>query len=173
MRRKIFPLFMIALAISACDKQETSTAAAPAEVAPVAVSPVLPQPQPPAAPVAEPVPEAPPVAAREVADPDTPISAYRQIDSNIDLLYIYYAFSGMPVDYELLAGQISGEYRGTSDGFKKQEIMAALKPKIDAKIEEMKSGRYFTLKTDLALNHYDFDLKSFPVQGMVEGLSGR
>lgn len=171
MTRKIISLIMLVLAISACSQQDPP--APSAEAAPTSGTPqAAPMPgMPQAAPmVADSATAVTPTATREIPNPDTPVSAYRSIDGNLDLLYLYYAFSDMPIEYELLAVQVSGEYRSTSDGFKKQEIMAVLKPKIDAKIEEMKTGRYFTLKTELALNHYDFNLKSFPVQGMSEGL---
>lgn len=172
--RQYATLLASLMIVGGCGEKSAAPPAAPTSVVPppvqataptaAAVSPPVVAPAPPA--VSPPPPQ---IASPAVPDANTPAAAYKLIDSNLNLLYIYYAFSGMPIDYEAIATESSQEYRSTSDGFKRQEIMAALKPKIDTQLQEVKTGRYFTVKTnDRALGHYNFDSKSFPVRGITE-----
>lgn len=86
------------------------------------------------------------------------------------LIYLYHALSGLPIDYEKIAGQASAEFRSTTDTFKKKEILEALKPQINAGIANAKSsGRYLYLDFQpgqVSLGHYDLGMKSFPIKNL-------
>lgn len=66
-----------------------------------------------------------------IAEAATPLSTYVNVDSGIQLAYLYYAVSGLPTDYEKLAEISSQDYRSTTDSFKKKDILDTLKPQID------------------------------------------
>lgn len=116
---------------------------------------------------------APVTLALPKADTSIPLSQYQKAVPE-DMVYLYHALSGLPLDYDKIAQQISMEYRSTTDGFKKKDILAALTPKIDAAIAEVKkSGRYVYLDTILELGHYDMAKKAFPVSNMPTADGGR
>lgn len=108
------------------------------------------------------------IAAASVpkADKGTPLESYAVLSGGKPLLFSYYALSGMPVDYEIIAKNISADYSLSSDEFKKRDILAALKPGIDSAIDEAKAKRYFKLSTADGVRAYDFDSKSFPHQSL-------
>lgn len=110
------------------------------------------------------------VAVRNLpkGDPNAQLEKFVDLKSGGEVATLYYAISGLPVDYEKLAPIMSREYRETSDGFKKQEILQALKPRIDASINEAKKNSYYVVDTDIQLQHYDFSTKSFPVNGVPD-----
>lgn len=97
------------------------------------------------------------------ADKSTPLEQYTKLDSDHQLMFAYYAFSGLPIDYEKIAANYSQEYRNTSDTFKKNDILTALKPRIDAEMTKIKTQRYFKIDNDTNLGHYDTAKKSFAI----------
>lgn len=105
------------------------------------------------------------------ADLSVPLTNYVKLEDGNQLMFMYYALSELPIDYEKIAGQYSREFQGTSDGFKRQDILTALKPRIDAEIVKAKSNRYFvhTITGSLrnSLHTYDFAGKSFPLAERV------
>ncbi|EIM04444.1 MULTISPECIES: DUF4852 domain-containing protein [Gammaproteobacteria] len=102
----------------------------------------------------------------------TPDSAYVEITKGNQLMFLYAAFSGLPPDYDKMASAFSSEFRNTSDEFKKHDLMAAIKPKLDAEIANAKAHPYVLLTDDNpGLSHYDFDKKSFQI-GTAEFQSG-
>lgn len=103
------------------------------------------------------------VASLPQPDWNTPDSAYVPITKGTQLMYLYAAFSGMPPDYDKMASAISQDYNMTSDQFKKHDMVAALKPKIDAGIADAKAHPYIVITDDPQLGHYDFQRKAFPV----------
>lgn len=103
------------------------------------------------------------VASLPQPDWNTPDSAYVPISKSTQLTYLYAAFSGMPPDYDKIASAISQDYSMTSDQFKKHDMLAALKPKIDAGIADAKAHPYIIITDDPQLGHYDFQRKAFPV----------
>lgn len=103
-------------------------------------------------------------AARPQPGWSTPDSAYVPVTKGSQLMYLYAAFSGMPPDYDKMASAISQDYSMTSDQFKKHDMLAALKPKIDAGIADAKAHPYIVITDDSPnLGHYDFQRKAFPV----------
>ncbi|MFM2280003.1 MAG: hypothetical protein RLZZ444_2234 [Pseudomonadota bacterium] len=104
------------------------------------------------------------IAALPQPDPSTPDSAYVPIADASQLMFLYAANSGLPPDYEQLATQYSSDYRETQDSFRKRDLLAALTPKIDARIADAKTHPYLVW-TDSSpdLGHYDFNRKGFPL----------
>lgn len=100
------------------------------------------------------------------ADASTAEASYVPVNSGAQLAYLYYAVSGMPVDYEKLAGIVSQEFRTTSNEFKKHEILQTLKPKIDQQIASFKQNRYVVIDTSYQLDHIDMASKTFPLRGL-------
>lgn len=107
-------------------------------------------------------------AAAALPQPDAskPLSSYRKLgDNNADAMFLYQAVSSLPPDYEKLANGISKEFRDTSDSFRKQELLVALKPQMEQQIAQAKASPYgyITLKYNNNLEAYDFQRKGFPV----------
>lgn len=107
-------------------------------------------------------------AAAALPQPDAskPLSSYRKLgDNNADAMFLYQAVSSLPPDYEKLANGISKEFRDTSDSFRKQELLVALKPQMEQLIAQAKASPYgyITLKYNNNLEAYDFQRKGFPV----------
>lgn len=104
-------------------------------------------------------------------DASKPLTEYREISGGNDLMFLYYAQLGIPVDYDKVAQIYSEDYRRTSDTFKKQDIVNALKPRIDSQIEAARSGRYVIWTIDSPYNSllssYRMETKSFPVQQLT------
>ena len=144
----------LALTLGACSKKDENPAAAPA-----AQAPGLAELKNPAtvAKVAE--------STLPKGDPATPLNAYRKIDSGHQVMFLYYALSNMPVPYEDIAQVYSPDYSRTSDSFKRNDIVQALKPRVDQEITSAKSGRYVMLEQqdNSLLQRYNFEKKSFGV----------
>lgn len=152
----IFALISSALLAAACgNKAEDSSAKAPAAggladlKSPAAV-------------------KAAAASTSQRGDASKPLTEYREITGGNDLMFLYYALLGIPVDYDKVAQIYSEDYRRTSDTFKKQDIVNSLKPRIDSQIEAARGGRYVVWTIDSPYNpllsSYRMETKSFPVQ---------
>lgn len=107
------------------------------------------------------------LAALPQADASVPVEKYVPLTSGNQLMFMYYGLSNMPVDYEKVASIYSRDYRATSDAFKKQDILKALTPRIDAEIAKAKELRYYQVEFDANLGSYDFNAKGFPVDNSI------
>ena len=107
------------------------------------------------------------------ADKSIPLEQYQELDSGKQLLFAYIAFSGMPLDYNNVASQISKEYARESDDFKKRDLLEALKPSIDKEVAKAKETRYFYMDMDENVGNYDFDAKAFPIPALADSKSIR
>lgn len=97
-------------------------------------------------------------------DLGTPEASYVKVDSGNQLMFLYAANSNLPANYEKLASSFSAEYRNTSDNFKKHDLLEALKPQLEAKIQEARTHPYVLWGVrSPELDHYDFERKGFPV----------
>jgi PAS domain-containing protein len=107
------------------------------------------------------------------ADPATPASAYVALSSGEQLMYLYYAVSGLPLPLDELAEQLSRDYRATQDQFRRQDILKALEPRIRAAVDAAKQQRYVIWEADgQVIEAYDFARKQFPVnEGYWKGNS--
>lgn len=150
-----------ALAVTGCDKKKDEVPVG-AFARPTAENTARPP---------EKVAPPPPSKALPKADAATPLTSYVKLEEGNQLMFMYYALSGLPVDYEKIAERYSREYQNTSDGFKRQDILTALKPRIDGEIEKAKAGRYFIYTIGGAikytLNPYDFASKAFPLNDNI------
>lgn len=102
-------------------------------------------------------------AAMPQGNIDTPLSQYKELTSDNDIMFAYYALSSIPVDYDKVLMSYSEDYRRASDEFKKQDTLKALKPKIDQEIAIAKNARYLKMTWNgFSLKKYDFQAKAFP-----------
>lgn len=100
-------------------------------------------------------------------DPNTPAASYVDIDSGNQIMFAYLATAGMPIDYNDVAGSYSRDYTSTSDEFKKNDLLKALKVKIDAGVAQAAQQRYVKLEIGDPVGKYDFEKKGFPLDSSV------
>lgn len=109
--------------------------------------------------------------ARQLPQPDrsVPLEQYREITSGHELMFLWLAKAGMPVDHAKVADDYSDDYRRMQDAFRKNDLLAALKPRIDEGIAHARQSPYLIWDSSESslLDHYDFDSKSFPVRASV------
>lgn len=149
---KCMSVALLAVAAAACSKPETSTA-------PAAGTAAVPE-----SATAQP-------SVRQLPQPNrsVPLEQYREITSGHELMFLWIANAGMPADYASIAADYSDEYRRTQDAFRRNDLLAALKPRIDAGIAQAKQSPYLIWDSSESslLDHYDFETKSFPVRASV------
>ena len=103
------------------------------------------------------------VAALPQPDANKPLSSYPEIESGMQVMFLYVAASRLPPDYTKLAETFSSEYRGTSDSFRKNDLMQAIKPQLEEKIAIAKSAPYGWMEieghngTALTIHGYAYD----------------
>lgn len=107
-------------------------------------------------------------------DKSKPLDAYTKLTSGNQLMYAYIALANLPVDYEKIATHVSQEYRSTLDGFKKQDILTALKPRIDGEIAKAKDVHYVRYDDYYSvfyspLSNYNFERKGFNLTTLKPG----
>ena len=111
-----------------------------------------------------------PVAAEQAAsglpqpDMKKPLSSYPELQSGQQIMFLYVAASKLPPDYPKLAEWISDDYRMTSDNFRKNDLLSALKPQMEQKIKQAEANPYAWMQVDgVSLEPYDFERKGFSV----------
>ena len=103
-------------------------------------------------------------AALPQPDANKPLGDYPELDSGNQLMFLYVAASKLPPDYAKLAQSFSKEYRNSSDSFRKNDLLQAIKPQLDQNIAQATANPYGWMEVDDAgLGAYDFDRKGFPV----------
>lgn len=100
-------------------------------------------------------------------DPNTPASSYVELDSGNQIMFAYLGIAGMPIDYNEVATIYSRDYRSASDEFKKNDLLNALKGKIDAGVAQAAQQRYVKLEIADSIQKYDFEQKGFPLDSSV------
>lgn len=166
MQTKIFKPYVVlllaltaTLSTTACTKKTPNTAAAPAAANTPApeneASANGQQATPPSSSLAG--------ATLPQPDPNYPTANYINLTSANQLMFLYYALSGMPADYSKIAKEYSRDYRNTSDEFKQHDILKAITPQIDASISAAKNQRYCWVTTNINVAHYNFSKKTFPI----------
>ncbi|WP_175994702.1 hypothetical protein [Burkholderia vietnamiensis] len=114
------------------------------------------------------------LTATAAPQPDLSISPdrYEMLQSGNQLMFQYYALSGVPVDYQSAARYMSEEYRQTSDTFRQQDLLKGLRPRIDAALAHAKANHYFRMDIDMTgsskLSAYDFKNKGFYVDDVFD-----
>lgn len=152
--KPIFAALALSVALSACSQEAPQTPPVPAQPA-AAPAPVA----------AVPLPQ---------ADPATPLAQYQTLNSGNQLMFLYHALSRLPIDEDAAAQSLSRDYATTSDAFRKRDLLAALKPRIDAGI----SGATPYLRLDVngsrsLLDSYDFKRQGFNVKEFSDSGSSR
>ena len=107
-------------------------------------------------------------AAAAVPQPDAtrPLSSYPEVDSGMQIMFLYVAASRLPPDVVKLAETYSSEYRETNDSFRKNDLMQAIKPQLEEKIAIAKAMPYGWMEIDDSdnLGAYDFERKGFAIE---------
>lgn len=106
-----------------------------------------------------------------LADRSTPLTSYRELDGGRRLIFAFLAVSPLPLDYQKVATLTSTEYATERDEFRKRDLMQALKPQIDAEIEQAKANKYYFLTIGGGLDKYDFESKSFRHREFIDPTS--
>jgi hypothetical protein len=109
-------------------------------------------------------------AALPQPDAAKPLAAYTELESGNQIMFLYVAASKLPPDYEKLAASYSNEYRNTSDSFRKNDLLQAIKPQLEQKIAQASADPYGWMEVDDArLGAYDFQRKGFPIGEFEDG----
>lgn len=105
-----------------------------------------------------------PIESLPLGDPNYPIDSYKEILSNNDLMFTYYALSKEQPDYDKITSNYALQYWATNDQFKRRDLVESQKPEIDKEIAARKDARYVKLKVNATwkVQKYDFDKKAFP-----------
>lgn len=103
-------------------------------------------------------------AALPQPDPNKPLSAYSEVSSGQDVMFLYAATSQTPPDFEDLAQTFSPEYRQTIDAFGKNDLMQTIKPQLEQGIAKAAAASYAWVDIgDARLESYDFERQGFTV----------
>ena len=86
----------------------------------------------------------------------------------LDLAYIYYDVSGLPVPWKALAN-FYDEYRSAKDEFERREVYAQILPIMKKSSEEISQTKTFLIRTETSVGEYDFDREAFPL-GISDGM---
>lgn len=108
-------------------------------------------------------------------DASVPIAQYTELASGNQLMYLYHALSGMPIDHAAAASEVSREYNSTSDSFRKRDLLAALKPRIDASVADAAGQPYIRIDISASsqLGKYDFERKGFALKALNDASTTR
>ena len=111
-------------------------------------------------------------ARASLPQPDAakPLAAYTELESGNQIMFLYVAASKLPPDYTKLASAYSKEFRDTSDAFRQNDLLQAIKPQLEQKIAQASADPYGWMEVDDArLGAYDFQRKGFPVGEFEDG----
>ena len=111
-------------------------------------------------------------AKASLPQPDAakPLAAYTKLESGNQIMFLYVAASKLPPDYAKLASAYSKEFRDTSDAFRQNDLLQAIKPQLEQKIAQASADPYGWMEVDDArLGAYDFQRKGFPVGEFEDG----
>ena len=106
-------------------------------------------------------------AALPKANKATPSADYTELSSGHQVMFAYLALAAMPIDYKEIAERFSQDYSRAGDEFRKNDLLTALKPKIDGEVSKAGARRYLKMTIDNPIEKYDFDKKGFPVQSGI------
>lgn len=91
------------------------------------------------------------------------IGEYKKIQSNAELIYLYYAKANEPISYEEIAKIHFSDYANQSDVFKKKEVLERVKPIIDQNIQSQKNNNYVWVDMEMSLEHFDMKSERFNI----------
>ncbi len=101
------------------------------------------------------------------ANRDTPMDSFVEYNSGNQLMFAYLALNAMPIDYKEVLNRYSMDYARQSDEFKKNDLLTALKPKVDSEVAKAKSQRYVKMFVSNPIEKFDFEKKGFPVSESI------
>lgn len=101
------------------------------------------------------------------ANKATPSEEYIELSSGNQVMFTYLALAAMPIDYKEIASSYSQDYARASDEFRKNDLLTALQPKIDAEVANAGKRRYVKITIDNPIAKYDFEKKGFPLDSSV------
>lgn len=97
-------------------------------------------------------------------DPAKPLGEYVELKDGQQVMFQYVAASNLPPDYPKLAESFSQEYRRSNDAFRRNDLLQALQPQMEQRIQQARGQRHAWMAIDDAeLGGYDFQRKGFPV----------
>lgn len=140
--------------LAGCSKQEDA-AAPQASGSGAAVSAA------PAAVPKEAVSERAAIPTMQQADKSKPLNEYQELTNGRTLLFVHLSVDTMPLDYPRIASLVSAEYSKSKDEFRKNDLLTALRPGIDAEIAKARANRYYQMTGEVEIEKYDFETKSF------------
>ncbi|MES2014972.1 MAG: hypothetical protein V4484_00645 [Pseudomonadota bacterium] len=106
-------------------------------------------------------------AALPKADQSVPNEQYIDLHSGNQIMFQYLSLAAMPLDYKETANAYSPDFARASDEFRKNDLLTALKPKIDAEVAQAGKQRYVKMVLDRPIEKYDFEHKGFPLDGSI------
>ena len=106
-------------------------------------------------------------AALPKANKGTPAEEYVEFSSGNQIMFTNLSLAAMPVDSKEIARVYSQDFANATDEFRKNDLLTALKPKIDAEVAKAGQRRYGKVTIDRPIEKYDFDKKGFPVESSV------
>lgn len=97
-------------------------------------------------------------------DMGKPLDGYPELQSGQQIMFLYVAASKLPPDFAKMAESYSQEYRDTSDSFRKNDLLQAIKPQLEQQIAATAASPYAWMLVDNGrLDAYDFGRKGFAV----------
>ncbi len=111
------------------------------------------------------------IVAQPKPDLSVPLAQYETLQSGNQLMFQYYARSGLPLDHATVAKHVSSEYARTNDTFRQRDLLNALKPRIDASLAQAAANPYLRLDigNETLLSAYDFTRKGFSLRALEGG----
>ncbi len=159
---------MVALCITAglagCGSSHHHSAASSSAATPPPPAASAPSSTPPPAPK----PAAPKAAAYTQPDWTTPTSDYIPLRDTNDVMFYYYANTGVSPNYKTIASNFDRHYMDTTDVFTKHKIIKEIRPIVDRKIATAKAHPYvYWPMYGMSLGTYSFKRHGFPMQGTM------
>lgn len=119
-------------------------------------------------PVNTPAQKSRPVAAEIMPDWNTPASDYVSLATGNDIMFQYYAHTGISPNYKTIATNFDHRYANTSDVFTQHKILKEIKPIIDQRIASAKQHPYvYWPMYNLNLGNYSFKRHGFSTSGTM------
>ena len=105
------------------------------------------------------------VAALPKPDLARPLTDYEEVNSGKQLMFLYLAASKLPPDYSKVAEAFSSEYRSTEDSFRRNDLLKALQPQMEARVATAAQQPYGWMEVDKhgTVDAYDFKRGGFPI----------
>lgn len=118
-------------------------------------------------------PAKPSETSYKLPDWGKPSADYVSIKNNNTLMFYYYANTGMPADYHVIASNEDAQYRSTSNVFTKHKLLHDLKPILDRKLAYAKAHPYaYWPMYQMNLGNYSFKRHGFPMANTMLISSG-